>query len=135
MPTRRFERAQPVFRWILVAILGLHAAAAFTQAILAGAYLSGSLDAMTMHRLLGGMLTLITMAQAVPALLFWYPGRGPWWPLAVTVVLFPVEGMQVGFGYARDLGLHIPLGVAIIVTVTTMFIWSLRYQPEPRTRP
>lgn len=130
-PVRR-RRSQSLFRWILVVVLGLHAAVAFDQAILAGAYLSGSLVAMQVHGILGSSIVVITMAQAAVALLFWLVGRGPWWPLAASAVLFLVEGMQIGFGYARTLGLHVPLGVAIIVSVIAMFVWSLRWRPRPR---
>lgn len=112
-------------------ILGIHAAAAFTQSILAGMYLSGSLDAMEIHGAIGSSLVVVTMLQGVASLLFVFPGRGPWWPLLVSVVLFFVEGLQIGMGYARTLGLHIPLGVAIIVTTTMMFVWSLRWKPKP----
>lgn len=113
-------------------VLGIHAAIAFTQSILAGAYLSGSLTAMEIHGILGSGLTVVVMIQGVAALLFLYPGRGPWWPLVASVILFFVEGMQVGFGYTRALGLHIPLGVAIITVVIAMFVWSLLWKPEDR---
>ena len=111
--------------------LGIHAALAFNQAILAGMYLSGSLDAMQIHGIIGSSLVVVTMLQGVASLLFLYPGRGPWWPLVAAVVLFLVEGLQIGMGYARTLGLHVPLGVAIIVAVIGMFVWSLRWKPKP----
>lgn len=121
---------QATFRWILVVILGVHAAIAFTQSILAGMYLSGDLDAMELHGAFGSGLTALTMLQGVAAILFFFPGRGPWWPVLVTILLFFVEGLQVGMGYARTLGLHIPLGVAIIVVTIGMFWWSLRWKPK-----
>ena len=110
-------------------ILGVHAALAFNQSVLAGLYMSGSLDAMTWHGILGSALTALVMLQAITALLFWIPGRGPWWPLLASAVLFFVEGFQVGMGYARTLGIHVPLGVAIIAAVIAMFVWSLRWKP------
>ena len=111
-------------------ILGIHAAIAFNQSILAGMYLSGNLDAMKLHGALGSSLTVVIMVQSVAALLFLYPGRGPWWPLAVTVPMFFVIGLQIGMGYARTLGLHVPLGVALIVVPVGMFVWSLRWKPK-----
>lgn len=115
----------------MVVIVGIHAAIAFNQSILAGAYLSGSLDAMEWHGALGSALAAVTMLQGVACLLFFFPGRGPIWPLLVSILLFFVEGLQIGMGYARTLGLHIPLGVAIIVTIIGMFWWSLRWKPKP----
>lgn len=111
-------------------MLGIHAVLAYTQSILAGAYLSGSLDAMDVHGAIGSGLTAYTMLQCLACLLFWFPGRGPWWPLLASIVLFFVEGLQVGMGYARTLGLHVPLGVAIILAVTAFFVWSLRWKPK-----
>ncbi|MGH3425027.1 MAG: hypothetical protein ACRDO8_09875 [Nocardioidaceae bacterium] len=119
-----------MFRWLLVVILGIHAGIAFNQSILAGAYLTGNLTAMEIHGVLGSSLAAVVMVQGVAALLFLFPGGGPWWPLVATVVLFFVEGLQIGFGYARTLGLHVPLGVAIITVVIAMFVWSLRWKPR-----
>lgn len=116
-------------------ILGIHAAIAFTQSILAGMYMSGSLDAMEVHGALGSGLTALVMLQGLVCLLFIYPGRGPWWPFVATVLLFFVDGIQVGMGYARTLGLHVPLGVAIIIVTLGMFIWSLRWKPKPQPVP
>ena len=130
-PARRGKPiGQATFRWILATILGIHAAVAFTQSILAGMYMSGDMDAMELHGAFGSALTALTMVQGLAALLFLFPGRGAWWPLPVTALLFFVEGLQVGMGYARTLGLHIPLGVAIIVVTIGMFVWSLRWKPK-----
>ncbi|UYM07061.1 hypothetical protein [Solicola gregarius] len=128
-------RGQAAFRWILVVVLGVHAALAFGQSILAGMYLSGSLDAMEVHGAIGSSLVAVTMLQGVASLLFLFPGGGPWWPLLAAVVLFFVEGLQIGMGYARTLGLHIPLGVAIIVVTIMMFVWSLRWKAKPPKAP
>ncbi len=128
--SRGKPRGQAVFRWTLVVILGIHAAVAFNQSILAGLYLSGNLDAMELHGVLGSSLTVLIMLQGVVSLLFFFPGRGPWWPLLAAIVLFFVDGIQVGMGYARTLGLHIPLGVSIIVVTIAMFVWSLRWKPK-----
>lgn len=130
----RTAHGRRTFRWILAVVLGIHAALAYTQSILAGAYLTGSLDAMEIHGLIGSGLVVVTMIQAVACLLFWFPGRGPWWPLLVSIALFFVEGLQIGMGYARTLGVHIPLGVALIMTITALFVWSLLWRPAARER-
>ncbi|HLR86082.1 MAG TPA: hypothetical protein VK059_14090 [Nocardioidaceae bacterium] len=129
-PRRGKPHGQAAFRWILVVILGVHAAIAFNQSVLAGMYLSGSLDAMEWHGAIGSALTVVVMVQSLVSLLFFFPGRGPWWPLVASIALFFVEGLEIGMGYARTLGLHIPLGVAIIVVTIGMFVWSLRWKPR-----
>ena len=135
-PQSRKARGQATFRWILVVILGLHAGLAFGQSVLAGMYLSGSLDAMELHGAIGSSLTVVVMLQGLVSLLFFFPGGGPIWPFLAAVVLFFVDGLQVGMGYARTLGLHVPLGVAIILTTVLMFVWSLRWKPkQPEAAP
>ena len=50
------------------------------------------------------------------ALAYVLGGRGRLWVLPVSVLLFLAVGFQIGAGYARQLELHIPLGVAIVTT-------------------
>lgn len=129
----RTPRLQRTSRWFLVVVLGVHTLVGLNQAVLSGAYLDGSLDAMRWHGVLGGLLMVVVMAQGVAALMFWLLGRGPWWPFAVTVVLLPLEGMQIGFGYGRQLGLHVPLGVAIILIAGLMTTAVRRWRPAGRS--
>ncbi|HEY0637040.1 MAG TPA: hypothetical protein VGD67_05280 [Pseudonocardiaceae bacterium] len=125
-----------VTRVLLVVVLALHAALAVLQPIFAGSYLSGSIDAMTVHGISGSLVTVVCLAQLVVAALFWRPGRGPAWPLLATVALFLAEGVQLGVGYTRTLAIHLPLGVAIVGCTVAMFIWSLAWRPAaPEVRP
>ena len=110
-------------------VLLLHTAAVVAQPLLAGRYLSGDVDAMGAHSLNGTMLPLLSMLQIVAAVLFWRPGRGPFWPIPASVALFVAEGVQIGMGYSRTLGVHIPLGVAIVTTTVGLFVWSLAWRP------
>jgi hypothetical protein len=55
--------------------------------------------------------------------------------LPVAVLLFLADGFQIAAGYARQLELHIPLGVAIVVTSVLLAAWA--WSPSaarPRTR-
>lgn len=122
-------------RWLLVVVVLLHAAAAVAQPLLAGRYFSGDVDSMSTHSLNGTiLLPTLCLVQFVAAVLFWRPGRGPGWPILVTVVLFLAEGLQIGMGYSRTLDVHIPLGVGIVSTCIGMAVWSLVWRPRPRKR-
>ena len=130
VPPRR--RATPrKTRWLLVAVLFVHTVAVVAQPLLAGRYLSGDVDAMGAHSLNGTMLPGLSTLQIAAAALFWRPGRGPFWPVLASVALLLAEGVQIGMGYSRTLGVHIPLGVAIVTTTVGMFVWSLAWRPHP----
>jgi len=125
-PAPRRPRAT---RALLVTVLGIHAAAAVGQPFLAGAYLSGNVDAIDVHSVSGFMLSLVCLVQLVVAVLFWRPGGGPLWPVWATAVLFLAESVQIGMGFVRALAVHVPLGVAIVGAAVAMFWWSLVWRP------
>jgi hypothetical protein len=39
------------------------------------------------------------------------------------VLVFLAEGFQIGMGYSRQLHLHVPLGVAIVVAAVLLAAW------------
>ena len=52
---------------------------------------------------------------------------GEWDALGLhSALLFVAVVMQAGFGYARQLGLHIPLGVAVVTGTVLFTIWLCR---------
>lgn len=96
------------------AVLGLFTALVLTQAALAGQFLSGSVGARTIHRIIGGdVLPWLATVQMVVAVLVWRPGRGPWWPALASLVLQVVIVVQLSLGFDGRVDLHIPMGVAI----------------------
>lgn len=120
----------PTRTWmLLVIVLGLHAVSAAAQPMLAGAYLSGSVDAIDLHSIAGSSLVLVSLVQGVLAVLFWRRGGGPGWPALATVALLLAESVQLAMGYVRILAVHVPLGVAIVGTAVAMFWWSLLWRP------
>ncbi|MCE0765243.1 hypothetical protein LWC35_20395 [Pseudonocardia kujensis] len=112
--------------WILRVLLTVHVLAVLGQPVLAGLYLSGDVDAITVHGIVGSALAGLGLVLIGGAAAYVLVGRGRWWVLAAAVLLFFAEGLQVGFGYARELDLHVPLGV-LIVTVSILlaaWIWT-----------
>jgi hypothetical protein len=109
--------------WLLRILLTVHVPAVLCQPLLAGLFLSGDVDAIVVHGLVGSSLAAWGMVLIVGAILYVLAGRGPWWVLPVMVALFLVEGLQIGFGYSRDLSLHIPLGVLIVTGSILLAAW------------
>jgi hypothetical protein len=115
---------------LLFVVFTLHTVLVAAQPFFAGAFLNGSLEAMKSgHAPNADAITLTALLLVVPAaILFWRPGRGPGWIAIAAPVLFATEGTQVALGYAHQLALHIPLGVAIVGTVVATEVWLIRWR-------
>lgn len=107
-------------------VLWAHALLVVVQPVAAGAMLQASTVGRAVHGGVAGVLLLVAMVQIPVAVLAWRPGRWPPWPAAVSVLLFAVETTQHTLGFAGELAIHVPLGIAIVVTVVGMALWSLR---------
>lgn len=121
--------------WLLRAAASAFLLAVLAQPVLAGLYLSGDFDALGVHALNASAVILLSMVVAAASLLFTTIGRGRCWPLPVAVVLFLAAGFQTGIGYSRQLALHIPLGVAIVIAAVLLdvAVWrsSMRHPRRP----
>lgn len=112
--------------WPLRLLLTVHLVAVLAQPVLAGRYLAGDVDAIALHGTIGSTLAAVGLLLIVLALLYVLGGRGRWWVAPAAVALFLAEGFQIGAGFTRDLGLHVPLGVAIVLAsvLLTVWVWS-----------
>jgi hypothetical protein len=122
-PTAAPTRRPRVSLWTLRVLLTAHLVAVLGQPVLAGLFLTGDVDAIEVHGLVGSLLGLVTIAAIAGSLAYVVGGRGRLWVLPVTVLLFLAEGFQIGMGYARQLQVHVPLGVAIVVTAVLLAAW------------
>lgn len=100
------------------------------QAVLAGHFLSGNTVALGVHEVNASVVPTVALAQLVSAVLVWRPGRGPVWPVPVAAALFGALIMQVGSGYAGQLGLHVPLGVVIFGLTMLLLVGTWRLRPQ-----
>jgi hypothetical protein len=100
------------------------------QAALAGGFITGDVGLLGLHSANGILLVLTTAALLPAAVLLVRPGRGPWWPIAFSVVLWQLIAVQVGFGFARQVGLHVPLGVTVTALIAGFTWWSYAYRPR-----
>ncbi|MEU4158714.1 hypothetical protein [Actinoplanes sp. NPDC026670] len=103
------------------------------QAALAGGFISGHIGYLTAHSLNGSLLTVTVMFLGISTILLFRPGRGPWWPILLSVVLWWMVAIQIGIGFARLVGFHIPLGAAILALTGAFAWWSISYRPRPVT--
>jgi hypothetical protein len=122
-PTGAPTRRPRVTLWTLRVLFSVHLVAVLAQPVLAGRYLTGDVDAIKAHGLIGSLLALVAMSLIAGALAYVVGGRGQLWVLPVTVLVFLAEGFQIGMGYSRQLQVHVPLGVAIVVTAVLLAAW------------
>lgn len=106
------------------------AALVLVQAVLAGQLLSGHAVALDLHEGNASVVATVALVQLVCAVLLWRPGRGPIWPIAAVAGLFGALTVQIGAGYAGQLGLHVPLGVVIFGLTVLLLVGPWRLRPE-----
>jgi hypothetical protein len=102
-----------------------------TQAALAGGFISGSVTMLGFHTANGILLVLTSGALIPAAVLLWRPGRGPWWPIVFAGAYWFLISIQVGIGFARIVGLHIPLGVTAFGLICGFTWWACAYRHTP----
>jgi hypothetical protein len=118
----RAERRPRLSLLLLRILVTAYLVAVLAQPVLAGLFLTGDVDAITVHSAVGSALAAFGMVL-VAATLVYVLRRGRLWVLPAAVVLFVAVGLQVGMGYARTLQIHLPLGVAIAAAVVLLTVW------------
>jgi hypothetical protein len=103
--------------------VSIHALLIVGQPVLAGAYLNGEFDALSYHGINADVIILADMVQFAVAVIYCWAGKGSALPALLSVVLFFAEGLQIGMGYERNLAVHIPLGVAVLLTQLLLAVW------------
>jgi hypothetical protein len=111
---------------LLRLVVTAHLVAVLAQPVLAGRYLTGDVDAITVHGAVGSALAALDLLVIAAAALYVVGGRGRMWVLPAAVLLFVAVGLQIGMGYARQLGVHVPLGVGIVTAsvLLTAWVWT-----------
>jgi hypothetical protein len=107
------RRRSPGWRWPLRVAAVLMTVMLFAQPLLIGLFLGGDFSRLAAHATVGGLAVAMTMLQFVAAVLAWKPGGLSGWVVAVTAAMVVGAVVQIAAGYQRNLGLHVPLGVAL----------------------
>ncbi|MEU7316323.1 hypothetical protein [Streptomyces sp. NPDC007083] len=124
--------APRVRRWpvvLLRAVVTVFFILLLLQPVLAGMFISGDVDLLELHDMNSHIITITSWLLVLAAVLVWRPGRGPLWPAAVALLLSFAVSMQSGWGYARELELHIPVGVFLVSAGTALVHWAYAYRP------
>lgn len=118
--------------WTLRFFVAATAIFAVLQPVYAGLFLAGD-SGMRAHHSTGHIVIVgLLFFQILAAVLVWRPGRGPSWPIWVTLVYFFFVEIQAGFGFARMLALHIPLGVLTVGIAVLLVVRT--FSPQLRVR-
>ena len=116
------DRRRALYPRLFRALVWLIALVYFGQAVLAGQFLSGTYPALRLHQLAATVAdVLLFTAIVVAALLRWH-AKGRIWPLWAALGLTVVAQAQNAAGAARLIQLHIPLGVAMLVTAVLVSV-------------
>ncbi|HEX8488064.1 MAG TPA: hypothetical protein VF642_05925 [Propionibacteriaceae bacterium] len=107
--------------YVLRVLATLNALLVLAQAWSIGQYLNGDYPLLGVHGTGAGIAILSALILGLVAVVHVLSG-GPWRVLA-AVPLFFAEGFQTGMGYARQLGIHVPLGVAIVTLAVLLALW------------
>ena len=101
------------------------------QGATAGQILSRSESAVEWHG--GGAIALhvLTGLMTVAAVLWARGTRGPWWPAALSAVVFVVTFVEAWFGEGSTLYIHVPL--AIVLTVGTVWVTAWAFTVSARS--
>jgi len=132
------SRRSPVWRWPLRGLATLLVLMLFAQPLLIGMFLGGDFDKLAAHALVGGMLVGLTTLLFFGAVLAWRPGGLPGWVVAVAGAITVGAVVQIAAGYQRNLGLHVPLGVALAgagVALAVRAWWPTQADRQPAQRP
>lgn len=115
-------------RWVVRVASLVAAIMLFDQAIFAGQFLSGVYPMLHIHRENATYAGISVLVAATAAVLYRWPGRGPWWPIVAYLALFGLIALQIVLGFSQTLAVHIPLGVTIILTggVLAVLMWVRR---------
>ena len=99
---------------------GVLAALILLQGASAGSHLTGAEGALGLHRRVGTeFLTLLVIVMIVTAATAF---RARWWALPAAIVGFLGIGAQIGMGFADQLQIHLPLGVALFGLYLAMVV-------------
>lgn len=108
--------------WVLRIAVLIHVVAVCSQSVTIGQYLTGVFSMIAVHGTVGSLLTVATMTMGAAGIAYVIAG-GRIWLIPVLVLLFLMEGFQIGMGYAHTLSIHVPLGVLITAISLLLAIW------------
>ncbi|WP_440066570.1 hypothetical protein [Streptosporangium sp. OZ121] len=114
--------------WSLRVTATLHLVTVLGQAVIAGMFVTGKVDLLAHHNLGAMVTTALVGLQLIAAITLWRPGRGPLWPLGVSVLQLVLVNAQIVLGQERMVAAHIPLAMVVFGLAVWMTAWTWRAQ-------
>jgi hypothetical protein len=113
--------------WVFRVLTTVLAVDAYLQAVLAGRFLSGDFGMLYAHRINGvDGVAILSFVLIVVSVVAWRTELVPGRVVGYATALSGAVVLQILMGFDRVLGVHIPLGVAIIALSTVMAVWAWR---------
>lgn len=129
-PQQKFIESRTTGLAALQTVLVLHGLGVVAQAVFAGQFLAGSDRDVFFHEYTAWVILGLSLAQIALAATLVRQG-GPLWLLISSILVGLGEGLQVGSGYGRFLGVHVPLGVFIFGAVIWQTVWAFTRRTNP----
>lgn len=102
------------------------AAAILAQAVFAGMFLNGDEALRDVHGTGAGAVHLFGLLQLIAAIVYWRPGRGPGWPVLVSLALLLLGIAQSATGGSGAVAVHVPLGMSLFGLTVWLVVWAVR---------
>jgi len=115
--------------WVLRIWCTLQAVDVFLQPVFEGRFLSGDYSMLQAHATNAIIVGAVTITQVAVAILAWRVSRLPGRVVAAFAALALAVPIQITLGFSRILGIHVPLGVAIIAVSARLTAWMWTHRP------
>lgn len=103
----------------------LAALVTLVQAVLAGGFLGGRFEMLTLHHDNAMVVLTATLVLAITGGLLWRPGGGPLWPFVLGLGVLAIVTTQAFLGFQHMRNVHIPLGVTVTLTLLLLVVRAL----------
>jgi hypothetical protein len=120
----------PSWAWRLLRVYAtVQAVDAILQPVFEGRFLSGDYAMLAAHSSNGIAVGVLSISQIAVAVVAWRVSRLPSRIVVAMAALGAATALQIALGFSRNLGVHIPLGVAIIAGSARLAAWTWTHGP------
>ncbi len=120
--TDRRPRGAAIIRPLFRVIVTVSALLLLAQPVLAGRSLDGDSAALGLHFTVGVAFLGVAILQDIVGLLWWKPAGGAGWVPLVAIASHLTGLAQMELGHARSLGLHLPVGILLVLLAAALLV-------------
>ncbi|MEV4316139.1 hypothetical protein [Actinocrispum sp. NPDC049592] len=120
--------------WTLLRVVSVVLAVdTFLEPVFAGRFLSGDFGMLAFHENNADFgVFVLALIQVIAAVIARRRLRAPRWLIPAAVVQAVLLTTQIMLGFVRVIGLHVPLGVALVATTGWFALWVCTHRPADR---